>query len=52
MNELRWQKGVLTAAWAFLLVFGFLDIMGVIGHVPILTMLGTMILLVGLMIKK
>ena len=52
MSELRWQKGVLVAAWVILLVFGVLDIIGVIGHVPLLTMLGTMILIVGLVISK
>lgn len=49
MNELRWLKGVLIVAWVILLVFGFLNIIGVMDHVCLLTMLGTMILLVGLM---
>lgn len=52
MNGSTCRKGVLIAAWVVLLVFGVLNIIGVIGHVPILTMLGTMILIVGMMIKE
>lgn len=49
MNGSGWLKGLLIAAWGILLVFGFLNIIGVMDHICLLTMLGTMILLVGLM---